>query len=73
MLKTFLKEAADKGYVMNFHYSPEPHEIYISMSKVGDRPKFKSVTLPASYLSNDEMLVTEMRKLVDALEGKYDG
>ena len=73
MLKTFLKEAADNGYVMNFHYSPEPHEIHISMSKLGVRPKFKSVTLPASYLSNDDMLVAEMRKLVDALEGKVNG
>lgn len=68
MLKKFLEENLEKGYVVNFHYSPEPREIYISMATIGIRPNFASVTLPASYLSDEEGLVAEMRKLIEKLE-----
>lgn len=68
MVRQYLEELANKGYTMNFHYTPETKEIYIALTRTNDRVKFVSSTLPSTYLSDDEGLVMELRKLVKQLE-----
>ena len=73
MFKTFLEKISDNGYAMTCHYNPEMHELYICVTKVGDTAKFASGMLPTEYLSDDERMVAELRRLIAQLEESNDG
>lgn len=70
MLRKCLEEIARKGYVMNFHYNPTLREIDITVIKAGETGKSAGMFMSADYLSDDERIVSEIRRLVNQLEEK---